>query len=107
MIVCLPVKKVAVAAHVDAKLGARGAHLELRAARAAVDRGLLILGMDVRLHAGAPSTPSVRDRCSAVVVALGLGATPRPVPKPCPRPGRSGRASDRGSHARTSRARPG
>src|SRR6478752_3998406 len=43
-------ERVAVAAHVDAELRSGGTDRPLGAARAAVDLGLVILGMDIGLH---------------------------------------------------------
>src|SRR5437899_6279606 len=59
-------ERVAVRADVDAQLRAGGTDRPLGAARAAVDLGLVILGMDIGLHVSySPSTPSVPGLCPA------------------------------------------
>ena len=73
-------ERVAVAADVDAELLAGGAQLEVRAARAAVDLRLEVLGVDVGLHGC--SFDAVRaGPCPPVVAAVWVRSGPRPRPR--------------------------
>src|SRR5215210_4709936 len=71
-------ERVAVRADVDAQLGSGGPDSPLGAARAAVDLGLEILGMDVRLHVKLCSPRRLPDRAHAqpVVAGYAAGSTP-------------------------------
>src|SRR5262245_22930489 len=61
------VERVAVAADVDAQLLPRRANRPLGAARAAVDLGLEILGMDIGLHVCTPRRRPCRAMAQPVV----------------------------------------
>ena len=90
MIVCLPVKNGwQLRAHVDAELRSRGPDGPLGAARAAMDLGFVILGMDIGLHGAVLlRTPSVQGhvprRWSPARSGLARRSPPRFPPR---RPG--------------------